>query len=106
MPNKKKSGLPARTQPEDVPADGVLLDELLAHLDTLAVLLDMTQEAMSDGADVVKLSPRSKGTPVAVAVDRVALDLVETMLQVRAQRAIRDGKEVELMNSIFGELDS
>lgn len=92
--NNKKGGLPARTAPAEIPADGVLLDELLAHLDTLAVLLDMTQEAMSDGADVVKLTPRSKGTPVAQAVDRVALDLLETTLQVRAQRAIRDGKSL------------
>ena len=88
---KKQSGLPARTRPDEIPADGVLLDELLEHLDTLATLLDLTQEAMSDGADVVKLTPRSKGVAVAVAVDRCALDLLETTLQVRAQRALRDG---------------
>jgi hypothetical protein len=97
---QNKSGLPARTKPEEIPADGVLLDELLAHLDTLGVLLDMTQEAMAEGADVVKLTPRAKGTPVAVVVDRVALDLVETTLQVRAQRAIRDGKELA---DLFGQ---
>lgn len=103
MPKTKQSGLPARTKPEEIPADSVLLDELLERLDTVSVLLDITQEAMSDGTDVVKITPRSKGVPVAVAVDRCALDLVRLVLQVRAQRAIRDGVPDAKMAALLDE---
>jgi hypothetical protein len=86
------------------PSDGELLDGLLDYLDTFNGVLSAIHDALENGETVVRLRPRAKGTPIIKALDSASLDLTRHTIQVRAQRALRDGLPDETLEEVLDEL--
>ena len=91
-------------EPEQQPNDGELLDGLLEYLDTFNGVLTAVHNALQDGRDTVKLRPRAKGVPPLRALDNASLDLTRQTMQVRAQRALRDGVPDETLGEVLDEI--
>ena len=82
-----------------VPDDGALLVELLDDLDAITGMIERTREAVAKGRPDVRLIPRSKARPIADALDELGDALTRRTLQVRAQRALRDGEVDETLRA-------
>ena len=82
-----------------------LLDGLLDYVDVLTGTLDLLPEHLTEGAQTVTLDDGTK-TDVAPlnALSNAINDLTSKAIQVRAQRAIRDGVLGETLGEVLGEL--
>lgn len=74
------------------PGDAEMLGELLEYLDVLSGNLDLLHEHLADGAQVVTLDDGEETTLAPLdALNNAGLDLTRKVMQLRAQRALRDG---------------
>lgn len=89
-----------------IPADGELLSELLDDLDAITGMVERTRAAVAKGRGEVRLIPRGQMRPIESALDLLGDALMRRTLQIRSQRAMRDGVADEILNEALGEVES
>lgn len=88
-------------------SDRELLDGLLDYMDVLTGTLDLLLEHLSEGALVVTLDDgTTTDVPPLDALSNAINDLTGKAMQVRAQRAMRDGVLDETLDEVLEELAS
>ena len=90
--------------PEHIPDDSEMLVELLEDMDTFGAMLDRAGQAVKQGRPDVRLIPRGKVRPVGEALDELGLAMTRRTMQVRAQRALRDGAPDDTLREVLDEL--
>jgi len=89
---------------DQIPDDGALLSELLDDMDAFTGMVERTRAAVAKGKPDVRLVPRGKARTIAAALDDIGDAMTRRTLQVRAQRAIRDGVPDAKLSAILDEL--
>ncbi|HEY0072504.1 MAG TPA: hypothetical protein VGB77_00255 [Abditibacteriaceae bacterium] len=106
MPKKNTNPAPVEDASHDAPLpdDSAMLDELLEDMDTFGAMLDRAGKAVKQGKPDVRLIPRGKAQLVGDAIDQLGVAMTRRTLQVRAQRALRDGVIDETLSDVLNEL--
>lgn len=94
---------PLSQEPQDLPDDSDLLDEILDDIDVIVGMIERTRDAVAKGKNEVRLIPRKKVRSIAEALDKMGDVLTQRTLQVRSQRAIRDGILSEKLAGLLEE---
>lgn len=88
----------------EAPADAELLTDLLDDLDAITGMIERTRAAVEKGKGEVRLIPRGKARSIESALDELGDALTRRTLQIRAQRAQRDGVIDTALSSALGEV--
>lgn len=87
------------TEGTAVATDSEMLTDLVLDLEAITGMVERTRAAVAKGKTEVRLIPRSKPVAIAAALDELGDILTRRTLQVRAQRAQRDGTTDEVLEA-------
>ena len=96
---------PEAVEAAATPTDCELLVELLDDLDAITGMIERTRAAVTKGRADVRLIPRGKALPIAGALDQLGDALTRRTLQVRAQRALRDGQTDDALSAALRQVE-